>query len=310
MKQLIYENLKYPQLLLRSTAIACLSIFLIALFDYSIGLGNEKHSISIPLQVGFAAALLAAACLRMKQRLIMLPLALLLLFITHIVNQQDLGFLDIAVTALLAISFIFNDTQSKNIQKIKILLSTSLIAVGVYFIATQLIDRQILSSEILKAAQGKPRFAGMFIFAGIICLLHIIGSKFEHIKLRPSLADAFSLVGPLLVYGLLAINSNDARQHAETLATATQQEIQTLIETRKIQALGISALWSEKDMNSAENQHTHVNGFFALIPELKAVYISTKTATKLSVSTPTIMSERNFLPQQYPLSTPEKPQAN
>jgi diguanylate cyclase (GGDEF)-like protein/PAS domain S-box-containing protein len=282
MKPLIYENLKYPQVLLRSTAIACLSFFLIALFDYSIGLGNKEHSASISLQVGFAAALLAAACLRMKQRLIMLPLALLLLFITHVVNQQNFGFLDIAVTALLVISFTFNDSRSKNIQNIKLLLSASLTAVGIYFIATQLIDRQILSSEILKAAQGKPRFAGMFIFAGIICLLHIIDSKYEHIKLRPSLADALSLVGPFLVYGLLAINSNDARQHAETLTTATQQEIQTLIETRKIQALGISTLWSEKNMNSTENQHTHVKGFFAIIPELKSVYILNEQGAEIN----------------------------
>ncbi|MDP3847159.1 MAG: EAL domain-containing protein [Pseudomonas sp.] len=282
MKHLAYSNLKYPQVLLRSTAIACFSIFAISLLDYAIAFGNQPHPPTISLQVGFGAALLAAACLRMQQRLIMLPIALLLLIITHAINQQDFGFLDIAVTALLALSFNFGLRQSSTIEKIKTLASAALIATGGYFLATQLIDSNILSSELLKTSPGKPRFAGLFIFAGIITMLQIINSKLTHIELKPSIIDTLSLIGPVFIYSLLAISSNDARHHAKTLVNATRQEIQTLIQTRKIQILGISTLWSEKNMRSADNQNKHFNSFFAIIPELKSIYILDQQGNKIS----------------------------
>lgn len=282
MKQLMPSNLKYAQALLRSTAIACFSIFALALFDYFIAFSKQNYTPNIPLQIGFGAALLAAACLPMKQRLIMLPIAALLLIITHGVNQHGFGFLDIAVISLLALSFDFGRAQHGRIRKIKIYASAALIAVGSYFLATQLIDSHILSSDILKVSEGQPRFAGLFIFAGIIAMLQIVSSKFEYIKLNPSAIDTLSLVGPLLVYGLLAISNNDLRHHAETLTNAVQQEIQTLIETRKLQLLGISALWSEKNMQTAENQAKHLKSFFAIVPELKSIHILNEQGKTLS----------------------------
>lgn len=282
MEHLTYSNLKYPQVLLRSTAIACFSIFAISLFDYVIAFGNEEYSPSISLQVGFGAALLAAACLRMKQRLIMLPIAALLLIITHAVNQQGFGFLDIAVIALLALSFNFGLNQSDTTQKINMLVSAALIGTGSYFLATQLIDSPILPFDILKASQGKPRFAGLFIFAGIIGILQIVNSKLKYIALSPSIIDALSLVGPLFIYSLLAISSNDTRHHAQALTDATAQEIKALIETRKTQILGISTLWSEKNMQSADNHNKLFKSFFAIVPELKSIYILSEQGEKIS----------------------------
>ena len=281
MKQLTYANLKYSQVLLRSTAIACLSIFALSLIDYIIAFSNKNYTPAISLQIGFGTALLAAACLRMKQRLSMLPIAVVLLIITHGVNRQDFGFLDIAVIILLILSFVGLSQQS-NIQKIKLYASAALIATGSYFLATQLIDSHILSSEVLKVSEGKPRFAGLFIFAGIISMLQTITSKYEHIKLSPSAIDALSLFGPLFVYALLAISSNDARQHAKSQANAVRQEIQTLIGTRKLQVLGISALWSEKNMQTTENQAKHLKSFFAIVPELKSIYILNEQGSVIS----------------------------
>ena len=284
MEQLTYSNLKYPQVLLRSTAIACFSIFAISLFDYLIAFGNEKYSPIISLQVGFGAALLAAACLRMNQRLIMLPIAALLLIITHALNQQGLGFLDIAVIALLALSFNFGRNQSGTTQKIKMLVSVALICAGSYFLATQLIDSHILPFDILKVSQGQPRFAGLFIFAGIIGTLQTINNKLTHIELSPSIIDTLSLVGPLFIYSLLAISSNDTRHHAQALTDATAQEIKALIETRKTQILGISTLWSEKNMQSADNHNKHFKSFSAIVPELKSIYILNEQGEKISSS--------------------------
>jgi diguanylate cyclase (GGDEF)-like protein/PAS domain S-box-containing protein len=282
MKHSTYSNLKYPQILLRSTAIACFSIFAMSLFDYVIAFGNQQSTPVIPLQIGVGAGLLAAACLRMPQRLVMLPIALLLLIITHAVNQQAFGFLDIAVMALLGLSFNFGLGQSSTIEKVKKLASAALIVAGSYFLASQLIDSHIFSPDILKASQGKPRFAGLFIFAGIISLLQITNSKLTHIELKLSVIDALSLVGPIFIYSLLAISSNDARHHAQALTNATAQEIKTLIDTRKIQLLGISTLWSEKNMQSADNHNKHFKSFFTIIPELKSIYILDEQGNEIS----------------------------
>ena len=280
MKHLTYADLKYPQVLLRSTAIACFSIFALSLLDYAIALGQEKYAPFIPLQVGCSAALLAAACLRMPQRLLILPIAFLLLIITHAVNQQDFGLLDIAVFALIALSFNFGRGQSATTEKIKMLASAALIAAGSYLLAIQLIDNYILSSAILKASQSKPSFAGLFIFAGIISLLQTINNPLKHVELSPNIIDALSLVGPIFIYSLLAISSNDTRQHAQMLTNATAQEIQTLIAIRKTQLLGIATLWSEKNMQSADNQNKHFKSFFAIIPELKSIYILDEHGSK------------------------------
>jgi diguanylate cyclase (GGDEF)-like protein/PAS domain S-box-containing protein len=266
-------NLKYPQVLLRSTTITCFSISAIMLLDQAASIIFKNHHPAISIQLGCLTAFVAAACLRMNARLIMFPLAILLFFITHSVMQQNAIFLDFAVAISLLLSFSFGLDAQAWIQKTKLLISAALIITGLYFLATQPIASRTLSSTLLTANDNTPKFPGLFIFSGIICILQITNNKFKQATLKTNALDALSLIGPILIYSLLLINTNSTYRNAAALTHASSNEIKALIQTRKMQILGIAALWPENSRHSPDKQSEHFKSFFNMFPELKSIYI-------------------------------------